>query len=334
MQSFEKNNKEKGVLITGGAGFLGSNLATRLAGSRPIRILDDFTRDSLIHLGDADTGSLEIIRGDVRDSAVLDNALANVDMVVHMAAIAGVHNYYSRPMDVMQVNLGGTLGLLKALSSKKIRRLIYISTSEVYGVQAKDAREDDPLPTGDLGEMRWTYALSKIAGEKACVAFARQTGTSVVILRPFNVFGPGQTGEGAIRDMALAALAGGPVTVYGDGSQVRAWCHVDDFVDAVIAALDAPELAQMVFNIGNPENALSLAELAKKIADVVEGDIEIRREPHFGLDVNYRTPNISRIRNVLGFAPKIGFDDALPATVDWYRRLKNLSTPVDAGKHD
>jgi nucleoside-diphosphate-sugar epimerase len=168
--------------------------------------------------------------------------------------------------------------------------------------------------------MRWTYASSKIAGEKACLAFGKQTKKSVLVLRPFNVFGLGQTGEGAVRDMIQAAQAGQPIVVHGDGSQVRAWCYIDDFIDGCIAAMFHPSLTSDVFNIGNPKNALSIAELAKLIKDMVPSDMTISKVPHFGTDIQYRTPDITKAAQILGFTPKVDLTEGLKKTVAWYKK--------------
>lgn len=315
------NNELKGnVLITGGAGFLGSNLAVKLCESSRVRLFDNLARNSLPHLDYPLLDKAELVKGDITDPMAVKKAVEDVDTVIHMAAIAGVHNYYSKPFEVMRVNVGGVLNLLSALQGTNVKRLVFVSTSEVYGTEAKNVDENAPLATGDINEMRWSYAVSKIAGEKACAAFAKQTGISTAVLRPFNIFGPGQTGEGAIRDMALAALKGETVKVHGDGSQVRAWCHVDDFIDGTLSVLKADEIGFEVFNIGNSSNACSIAELAELIVDSAGTGAKIEKEPHFGTDIRYRTPDISKAADVLGYEPKIGIKEGLKPTVAWYKQ--------------
>jgi UDP-glucose 4-epimerase len=308
------------VLITGGAGFLGSNLALRLVPDRPVRLLDNYTRNSLPYLDGDLLKNADRIKGDACDPTTVGPAIEGVDSVVHMAAIAGVSNYYNSPFEVMRVNLGTTMTLLTALKTHPVKRLIYVSTSEVYGTQADRVTETAPLQTGDIHEMRWTYAVSKIASEKACAAFSKQTDCPVVIVRPFNIYGPGQTGEGAIRDMIHNALRNKPIIVHGDGSQVRAWCHVDDFTECMMAALSAPTKDARVFNIGNPDSACTIEQLALLITDLCGSSAEVRFEPHFGTDIMYRTPDISAAKNALGFSPTVSLEKGLLSTIDWMRR--------------
>ncbi len=317
----EKNQggPEKRLLITGGAGFLGSSLAAEAAEAYRVSIFDDFSRDSFRFLEESVRSRIEVVRGNVLDRAALSGAARDADVVVHRAAFAGVSRYYEKPFDVIRVNLGGTLSLLETLTQRPPRRLVYISTSEVYGTEAQDASEDRDLRVGHFAEPRWTYAISKIAGEKACLAWGKQHGADVVCLRPFNVFGPGQTGEGAVRDMILAAIEGRDIVVHGDGTQVRAWCFVDDFVKAARLAMEAPGVSGEVVNVGNPKNAVSAEELAKMILKITGSSSRIRFEPHFGTDIRLRTPNVEKAEKVLGFSPGVSLGEGLETTVEWYR---------------
>jgi len=318
MSNAETNEKTR-LLITGGAGFLGVNLALKVKDDFHVVLLDNFVRDSLRYLSEEQRAGLEVINGDITDAQTVEKAVDGCDLVVHMAAIAGVSNYYDKPYEVMRVNLGGTLNLLSALSNRPPRRLLFVSTSEVYGQQADNAEEDQTLAVGHYAEPRWTYAISKIAAEKACLAWGKQLGVEVVCLRPFNVFGPGQTGEGAIRDMIAAALAGQNLTVHGDGSQVRAWCFVDDFTAAAHKALTKPGLNGEVFNIGNPGNAVTVAELAETVVRLCDSESQIERKPHFGVDIARRTPNVEQAKEKVGFSAWVGLEEGLRRTIDWMK---------------
>ncbi len=313
------HNKRPTLLVTGGAGFLGSRLAVRAADAYDVTVVDNLVRNSLPFLTDRERERFRFLEGDVTDAAFVKEAARGADYVVHLAAIAGVHNYYERPYDVMRVNFGGTLALLDALASAPPTRLVFVSTSEVYGRHATDADEDDLLQVEHYSEPRWTYAVSKIAAEKSCFAWGRQYGADVVSLRPFNVYGPGQTGAGAVRDMVLAALAGDEIVVHGDGRQVRAWCYLDDFVDATLAALIAPDIGGQVFNIGNPETAVTVSELAERIVAAAGGGSTIIRKPHFGTDIPHRTPRVDKARRLLDYQPRTPLDEGLAHTVAWYR---------------
>ncbi|HPM76527.1 MAG TPA: NAD-dependent epimerase/dehydratase family protein [bacterium] len=306
------------LIVTGGAGFLGSALALRAKDRYSVTLFDNLTRNSLLHLPAEEIAACTLIQGDATDPTAFESLFKGGEIVVHMAAVAGVHNYYRAPFDVMRVNLGGTLNLLAALTVHRPKRLIFVSTSEVYGCDAAAANEDNPLQVGHYAEPRWTYAVSKIAGEKACLAWGKQYGVEVVSLRPFNIYGPGQTGEGAVRDMILTALAGDDLTVHGDGSQVRAWCYIDDFISATLAAMETEGIGGEVFNIGNPAAAVTMNEMARMIVELTGIHVGVNCKPHFGVDIPLRTPDIGKAQRLLAFAPRVGLTEGLRRSIDWY----------------
>ncbi|MBZ0270930.1 NAD-dependent epimerase/dehydratase family protein [bacterium] len=316
----DQTRKSAGRLfITGGAGFLGAAIAARASKTWDVTVFDNFARDSLRFLDRPVAARLHVVRGDVGSRASLTEAAAGADVILHLAAIAGVPRYYEAPYDVMRVNLRGTMNLLDAVESSPPKRLIYFSTSEVYGDKARNANEDNALVAGHYAEPRWVYAVSKIAAEKAAFMWGRQNGVDVTSLRPFNVFGPGQTGDGAVHDMILSALYGQDVVVHGGGRQRRAWCYLDDFVDAAMASLVAENIAGEAINVGNPENDVSVRELADIILKLVDGRSALRDETHFGADVKDRSPNIDKARRLLGFEPRVDLRSGLKKTIDWYR---------------
>ena len=282
-------------------------------------VADNLGRNTLPYLTAAERERFTLIEGDLTDPDFAAEVAVGQQYVVHLAAIAGVHNYYQRPYDVMRVNFGGTRNLLDALRDAPPRRLVYISTSEVYGRHATDADEDDLLQVEHYAEPRWTYAVSKIAAEKACIAWGSQFGVEVASLRPFNIYGPGQTGAGAVRDMVLAALAHEEIVVHGDGSQVRAWCYLDDFVDACLATLTTPGIGGEVINIGNADAAVSVNRLVELIVRSAQSKSHIVYRPHFGTDIPHRTPLIAKAHRLLGYQPRVGLEEGLARTVAWYR---------------
>ncbi len=309
--------KEK-ILISGGAGFLGLNLAVKAAQSHRVLLLDNFSRRPAGDLDAAKACGIELLSGDVRDSSLVAKAAADADIVVHMAAVAGVPNYYKAPYDVMQVNIGGTMNLLESLT-EKTRRLVFISSSEVYGTIAANAREDQALTVDDMLEPRWTYAISKIAGEKLCLSAAAQKGFEVVCLRPFNIYGPGQAGNGAVRDMMLAAIAGQDIVAHDDGRQVRAWCHVDDFCAGCLAAMTREGVGGRIINIGDPSGAVTVRELAEMIVEAAGSSSRITHKPHFGADIPLRTPDIEKAKILLDFKPKVDLRAGLAQYAKWCR---------------
>jgi UDP-glucose 4-epimerase len=179
---------------------------------------------------------------------------------------------------------------------------------------------------GSVGEARWTYAVSKLAGEHMAHAYHDELAVPTVTLRPFNVFGPGQIGGGAIRAFIEAALAGRDLTIHGDGSQIRAWCYVDDMVEAVLLGLERPEAVGQSFNIGNPRSAVTIFELAQRIKRLSGCPGEIVFQPLHYADVELRIPNVEKARTALGFEARVELDEGLERTIAWYGARKPALT--------
>lgn len=311
------------LLITGGAGFIGSALAQRLVEHNRVHILDTFSRDALADLPElANHPNLRIFKGDVRDPALLRKAMEGVDRVAHLASIAGVGTVLSRPYLTMHVAVEGTLRLLDAIEERgvqNLRRLVLFSTSEVFGRFAHNVSELDPTPIGPVEESRWTYACAKAATEHLAHAFGREKGLPVATLRPFNVYGPRQVGEGAIQLFIRKAVRGDDLVVHNDGRQIRAWCYVTDMVDATLAALERDEAAGHAFNIGNPATSVTVLTLAETVRRVTGSASKIRFERREYPDVEIRMPLIDRARDLLGFEPAVGLDEGIRATFAWFR---------------
>ena len=187
--------------------------------------------------------------------------------IVHCAAIAGVDTVLESPVRTMRVNMIGTYNVLEAALATldTLERFIDFSTSEVFGTHAFSVEEGQVSTIGSVGEARWTYAVSKLAGEHMAHAYHDELGLPDVTVHPFNVFGPGQIGGGAIRAFIEAALAGRDLSIHGDGSQIRAWCYVDDMVDGTLACLEHPSAVGQTFNIGNPRATVTIYDLAQRI---------------------------------------------------------------------
>jgi len=304
--------------ITGGAGFIGSHIAERLASEAQLVLLDNLRRNSLAGTGLAEHPNIELIEADIRDRDAVFDAVRGADAVFHLAAIAGVSSYYAEPETTLRVNIDGTAGIVDAVVAAGVPRLIYLSTSEVHGPEAHDVDEESPCAIGPSSERRWVYATSKLAGEHLVLRGGEAHRFAATVLRPFNVYGPRQTGEGAIRNFSLAAVREEPLVVYGDGSAVRAWCYVEDFVDAALLALRSDVAAGQVFNIGNPAASVDTNELAELVAALVPG---ARVEPGdvARAEVAYRTPVIEKARRLLGFDPVVSLAEGLTRTLDWTR---------------
>jgi nucleoside-diphosphate-sugar epimerase len=305
-------------VITGGAGFIGSHLAERLAGQAGLVLFDNLRRDSLRYTDLAARPGITFVAGDIRDRDAVARLVEGADAVVHLAAIAGVSSYYAEPETTLRVNIEGTAAVVDAVVAAGVPRLVYVSTSEVHGPLAHDVDEESPCAIGPSSDRRWVYATSKLAGEHLVLRGGETHGFAATVLRPFNVYGPRQTGEGAIRNFCVAALTGAPLEVYGDGSAVRAWCYVDDFVAAALSTLNSPAAAGQVFNIGNPHAVADTNGLAELIVSLVPG-AAVRPGHVTRAEVGYRTPVIDKARKILDFEPRVGLREGLERTIDWTR---------------
>jgi nucleoside-diphosphate-sugar epimerase len=311
----------KRILLTGGAGFIGSTLARRLVDQNEIVALDNLLRDALSGSDLAEHPNLTFVQADVLDAETVRAAAAGATHIVHLAAIAGVDTVRESPVRTMRVNLIGTYNVLEAAlaTHPTVERLVDFSTSEVFGTHAYNVGEGHVSTIGSVGEARWTYAVSKLAGEHMAHAYREEFGVPVVTVRPFNVYGPGQIGGGAIRAFIEAALAGRDLTIHGDGSQIRAWCYVDDMVEALLLCLERDEAVGHTFNVGNPRSAVTIFDLAQRVKRLTGCTAEIVFQPLHYADVELRIPNVEKAREVLGFEARVDLDEGLARTIAWYR---------------
>jgi UDP-glucose 4-epimerase len=312
---------DKKILITGGAGFIGTTLAHRLVDANEIVALDNLHRDALSGTALAEHPNFSFVQGDVLDAELVTSLARGTTHIVHAAAIAGVDTVLESPVRTMRVNLIGSYNVLEAALATKetLERLIEFSTSEVFGTYAFRVDERSATTQGSVGEARWTYAVSKLASEHMAHAYYQEFGLPTVSVRPFNVFGPGQIGGGAIRAFIEAALAGRDLTIHGDGSQIRAWCYVEDMVEGLLLALEHANAVGESFNIGNARSAVTIFDLARRIKALSGCPGEIVFQPLHYLDVELRIPNVDKARTLLGFAAKVELDEGLERTIAWYR---------------
>jgi UDP-glucose 4-epimerase len=310
----------KRIFITGGAGFIGTTIARRLVDDNEIVAFDNLHRDALTGTELAAHPNLTFVQGDLLDAGAVAEAARGATHIVHCGAIAGVDTVRESPVRTMRVNMIGTYHVLEAaLAVEGLERLVEFSTSEVFGTYAFRVAETSVTTTGSVGEARWTYAVSKLAGEHMAHAYHDELELPTVSVRPFNVYGPRQIGGGAIRAFIEAALAKRDLTVHGDGSQIRAWCYVDDLADAILLCLEHPAAVGESFNIGNPRSTVTVYDLATRIKRLADapGSI-VFQEVHFE-DVELRIPNVDKARDLLGFEAKVELDDGLERTIQWYR---------------
>ncbi|MGQ9602716.1 MAG: NAD-dependent epimerase/dehydratase family protein [bacterium] len=310
---------DKTILLTGGAGFIGSQLARRLVKKNRVKIYDNLHRDALSYTDLLSNPSVELIKADVLDRKALFEATKGCDIVIHLAAIAGVDTVMEMPTLTMKVNLVGTLNALDAAVEFGIKKFIDFSTSEVFGSHVYMAEEHNSTTLGVVGESRWTYAVSKLAAEHLVHSYHKEYGLSTVTIRPFNVYGPQQVGVGAIHTFVVDALKGSDLVIHGDGNQIRAWCYVDDMVDGVILCLEKDEAVGHVFNIGNPRATVTVANLAQLVKRLCNSSSRIVYGYRDYVDVELRIPSIRKAQTVLGYWPKVDLEEGLIRTIEWYR---------------
>jgi UDP-glucose 4-epimerase len=303
-------------LVTGGAGFIGSALVRALlARGDGVRVLDNFSSGRRQNLSDV-ANDVEVVEGDVRDEGALARALDRVELVFHEAAIPSVPRSLADPVASHEANATGTLKLLAASRRAGVRRVVYAGSSSAYGDTPVLPKVETmrPAPLSP-------YAVSKLAGEQYCQVFAGAYGLDTVVLRYFNVFGPRQDPASeyaaVIPRFVTAALAGRGVTIFGDGTQSRDFCFVDNAVEANLLAGSAAEVSGRVFNVACGA-ATTLNDVARQIGELVGRPLDVTHAPPRVGDVKHSLADIEESRTRLGYRPKIAFPEGLRRTVAWF----------------
>ena len=318
------------VLITGGAGFVGSHLSEALLErGDEVFILDNLSTgsiDNVVHLKSHPRFHYTI--DTVSNEPVLAELIDRCDIVVHLAAAVGVKLIVEQPVHTIETNVHGTEVVLKHANKKK-KLVLIASTSEVYGKSGDvPFREDADLVLGESAKHRWAYACSKLIDEFLALAYWKERKLPVIIVRLFNTVGPRQTGQYGmvIPNFVRQALAGQPITVFGDGTQSRSFTYVGDVVRAMVALINEPRAVGQVFNIGNG-NEITIAELAEKVRKMTGSSSEIVKVPYEKAyeagfeDMPRRVPDISRIRALIGYEPTVELDETLTRVIEHFRQL-------------
>jgi UDP-glucose 4-epimerase len=312
------------LVVTGGAGFIGSHLVERLLrddADACIRVLDDFStgRPENLSFAPAAGERLEIVRGDIRDLPTVERVSAGAAVIFHQAAMRSVPRSVDDPLGANDHNVNGTLSVLEAARRAGVRRVVYASSSSVYGDRPDLPKREEQPPTPIS-----PYAVSKAAGEQYAAVWHRLYGVETVGLRYFNVFGPRQdpTSEYAavIPRFILWALQRTPLEVHGDGTQSRDFTYIDNVVDANCLAAEAPDACGLAFNVGCGER-VSLLQIAARLEELIGHPVERRHTPARAGDVPHTLADIERAKRLLGYTPSVSFDEGLRRTLDYFRRF-------------
>ena len=304
-------------LVTGGAGFIGSNLAHALVGrGHDVRILDNFSTGREINLAGLE-GRVEIVRGDIRDPDAVEGAMRGIEYVLHEAALPSVQRSVEEPIETDRVNTLGTLNILQGARAAKVKRVVFAASSSAYGetpiLPKVETMAPDPLSP---------YAVTKLTGEGYCKVFFLNYGLETVALRYFNVFGPRQDPKSqyaaVIPNFVTAALHGESPTIYGDGEQSRDFCFIDNCVEANLKACTAPGAAGKVFNIACGERT-TLLDVCRALSAITGRPVTPKHAPPRSGDIKHSLADITRAREILGYVGGVDFSEGLRRTIAWYR---------------
>jgi len=315
-------------LITGGAGFVGSHLSEYLLSrGDEVHVVDNLSTGSITNLDHVvDNPRFHYQTADAMGDPILAELIDRCDRVYHLAAAVGVRLIVDDPVRTIETNIAGTESILR-LAAKKNKPVMITSTSECYGKSsAIPFKEDGDMVLGPTSKGRWAYACSKAVDEFLAIAYWRSRQLPTVVVRLFNTVGPRQTGQYGmvIPNFVCQALAGKPLTVYGDGNQARCFGYVGDVVPALVALMDTPACYGEVFNVGNDQE-ITIGDLAKKVRDKIDPSLEIIKIPYEKAyaqdfeDMQRRVPDLSKIREAVGYEPKHDIEQILDLVIQYFR---------------
>jgi UDP-glucose 4-epimerase len=320
------------ILLTGGAGFIGSHLATELLGrGQEVLVLDDLSTGRLENLRHIQSNSgLHLKEGSILDIEVLEPLVQECDEVYHLAAAVGVRLVMEKPVETIMTNVRGAENILE-VCRKHSKKIFIASTSEIYGKnKSGPLSEDDDRILGSTKKHRWAYANTKTLDEFMAFAYHQAYGLPIVIARLFNTVGPRQTGRYGmvIPNFVRSALDNKPINVYGTGDQTRCFAHVSDVIQGLVGLMEHPEAVGDVFNVGNSEET-SIADVARRVKAMTGSSSEIRYIPYeeaYGEgfeDMERRVPNLAKIKDLIGYEPQSKLDDILTSVIEYFRKNSN-----------
>jgi len=306
--------KDKTILVTGGAGFIGTAITKLLLEKGAnVRTLDLTDKVNLIGYD-----NLSVYKGSVMDNDNVTIAITGCDYVVHLAAMLGVKNTEEKRLRTLNTNIQGIKNILDESVKAKVKKIIFSSSSEVYGDQPTPIKENTPLNPKSI------YAVTKLVGEEYLKAYKKVYGLDYTIVRYFNAYGPRQKNNFAMSGFIEQTLRNQSPTLYGSGKQVRSFCYIDDIVNGTYLALTNEKANSGIFNIGNPTEPITIEKLAKKIISIYGTKLKPK---HINLDksdrdkkreIYNRIPDISKAKNKLKYKPKIKLEDGIKKTIKWW----------------
>ena len=317
------------ALITGGAGFIGSHLAESLIkNGDSVSIIDDISTGSIENVAHLhEHPQFLLVRGSILDRELMEKMIDDCDIVYHLAAAVGVKYIMENRLKALEINVQGTEIVLN-LASKENKKVMLASSSEIYGKNGKAPfKEDDDRILGSTMLFRWSYSCTKALNEYLALAYCKEKGLPVVIMRFFNTVGPRQSGQHGmvIPRFIERALVGDPLSVYGDGTQTRCFTYVDDVVRAITTLAECPDAVGCVFNVGSDEE-ISISDLARRIIKLTNSSSTIEYVPYYEAygegfeDMNRRIPNTSIIFQLVGWKPEIELDDILMKMIEYFKQ--------------
>lgn len=304
------------ILVTGGAGFIGSHVVEKVQKDMEVTTFDNFSYGSRENLG-AENPRFKIVEGDIRDLNLLTKVCKGIDVVIHLAAVVSVAKSFERPWETNEINVTGTVNLLNACVKNRVKKVIHISSAAVYGIP-KCLPIDEDHPTNPISP----YGASKLAAEHYVRIFGETYGLETTVLRIFNAYGPRQyfgQYSGVIRIFIEQALKGMPLTIYGNGQQTRDFIYVEDAVEAIMRSIERTGSAHEVMNIasGNPVKIKDLADIVMKL---VGKGLEIQYLPEKKGDIKHSYACVERASRLMNFKAKTSLREGLKKTIDFYQK--------------
>ena len=309
------------VLVTGGAGFLGSHLVERLSGRNEVTVLDDLTTGSLRNLGSA-RETVHLKRASILEPNILASALKGQQVVYHLAAKTSAAESVEKPQEYWRANVEGTVNVLKAAADAGIKRVVFASSAAIYGNTEASPKVETmrPAPASP-------YATTKMVGEFACQEISQVSGIETVVARVFNAYGPRQLPSsayaGVIAKFCSALAADQPIEIHGDGEQTRDFLYAGDVAAGFELAGEKP-VAGQVFNLGSG-SATTVTDVARHLSEITEAPIKAVRKEHRAGDVRHSRADIEKAIEKLGFAPKTSLREGLERTLAYYRSMMAAS---------